>query len=128
MFTLLLSESILYCADYQPVLELVALLVQTCIRDYQMVKAENQSCEILSKVMQLMLCILDGLHSTDNMAALARVSLEWAPIFELRNLRYFGIISLSQLVLLFDSLQFCFLPVALFYISTPSLSICIYLI
>lgn len=73
-------------SDYQPVLELVGLLVRACIRDYEMVKAENQSCEILSKVMQLMLCILDGLHSTDNKAALARVSSEWAPVFELRNL------------------------------------------
>lgn len=73
-------------------LGLVTLLVQTCIRENQMVKADNQSSDILSKVMQLMLCVLDGLQLSGNTEALARVSSEWAPIFELKNLRYFAVV------------------------------------
>lgn len=75
-----------YCCstDYEPLLKLVAKLLETYL-----VKAEEQASEIVGKVMKLMLCILDGLSSTCNMLAISRVSQEWAPVFKLRNSRYF---------------------------------------
>lgn len=85
-------------ADYEPLLKLVAKLLETYL-----VKAEEQESEIIGKVMQLMLCILDGLSSTCNMVAISRVSQEWAPVFKLRNSRYFIMISVYILGSLFYS-------------------------
>ena len=65
-------------------MKLVAVLMDTFL-----VEAKEQSSEIIGKIIQLMLCILDGLHSTCNMVAIVRVSQEWAPAFESRNPRYF---------------------------------------
>ncbi|WOG89602.1 hypothetical protein DCAR_0208840 [Daucus carota subsp. sativus] len=67
-------------SDYEPLLKLVAVLMDTFL-----VEAKEQSSEIIGKIIQLMLCILDGLHSTCNMVAIVRVSQEWAPAFESRN-------------------------------------------
>ncbi|KAK1375649.1 DRIM domain-containing protein [Heracleum sosnowskyi] len=67
-------------SDYEPLLKLVAKLLETYL-----VKAEEQASEIIGKVMQLMLCILDGLNSTCNMVVISRVSQEWAPVFKLKN-------------------------------------------
>ncbi|CAK9136502.1 unnamed protein product [Ilex paraguariensis] len=74
-------------SDYQPVLQLVGLLVQTFIMPSRVVTAEDQSSEIIEKVLQLMLCILDGLQSANNMSAFSNLSVQWAPVFELRNSR-----------------------------------------
>lgn len=53
-----------------------------------MVNPEDHSSGVLAKVLQLMLCVLDGLSSHNHMAALSELSLQWASIFDLRNLRY----------------------------------------
>ncbi|KAL6970992.1 hypothetical protein U1Q18_030674 [Sarracenia purpurea var. burkii] len=71
--------------DYQPILQVVGVLLQKIILPLRVPKAENQHSEVVDKVLQLMLCILDGLHLADNVSVLANVSVQWAPVFELRN-------------------------------------------
>ncbi|KAM3327222.1 small subunit processome component 20 isoform X1 [Capsicum chacoense] len=72
-------------SDYQGVLQLIQLLVQTYILPYPNVKAIDQTSNIIDKVMQSMLCILDGLYRANNISTLSSVSMQWAPVFELRN-------------------------------------------
>lgn len=85
--------------DYQGVLQLIQLLVQTYILPYPTVKAIDQTSNIVDKVMQSMLCILDGLYRANNISTLSSVSMQWAPVFDLRNKRYclsFANVSLSS--------------------------------
>ncbi|CBI17281.3 unnamed protein product, partial [Vitis vinifera] len=72
-------------SDYQPMLELVRLLVRTFIIPSNIVVAEDHLSEIVDKVLQLMLCILDGLHISNDMSTISSLSSQWAPAFELRN-------------------------------------------
>ncbi|KAK3010833.1 hypothetical protein RJ639_012410 [Escallonia herrerae] len=72
-------------SGYQQMLQLVGLLVQNFVMPSSMVKAEDQSCKLTEKILQLMLCLLEGLHLANNLSALSEVSLQWAPVFELRN-------------------------------------------
>lgn len=72
-------------SDYQGVLQLIQLLVQTYILPYPTVKETDQTSNIVDKVMQSMLCILDGLYRANNISTLSSVSMQWAPVFDLRN-------------------------------------------
>ncbi|KAA8534172.1 hypothetical protein F0562_031635 [Nyssa sinensis] len=72
-------------SDFQPLLQLVGLLVQTFIIPARIVKAEGQPSEVVDKALQLILCVLDGLHFADKISDLSGISLQWAPVFELRN-------------------------------------------
>lgn len=69
-------------------LQLIQLIVQTYILPYPIVKAIDQTSIIVEKVLQSMLCILDGLYRANNISALSSVSMQWAPVFDLRNKRY----------------------------------------
>ncbi|KAF5740542.1 small subunit processome component 20 isoform X1 [Tripterygium wilfordii] len=72
--------------DYHPILKCVGLLVQTYIMPSESGNAtEVHSSEVVDKVLQLMLCILDGLYSSGDMSSIYECSLEWAPAFKLRN-------------------------------------------
>ncbi|KAK4356825.1 hypothetical protein RND71_022435 [Anisodus tanguticus] len=72
-------------SDYQGVLQLIQLLVQTYFLPYPTVKAIDRTSNIVDKVMQSMLCILDGLYRANNISTLSSVSMQWAPGFDLRN-------------------------------------------
>ncbi|KAJ9555652.1 hypothetical protein OSB04_010266 [Centaurea solstitialis] len=79
--------------EFEPVLELAKLLIETFIMPSGMLlKAEDQSSEIIDKILQLMLCILDGLHSGNHAAILTELSMQWAPIFEMRNTSFMSFI------------------------------------
>ncbi|KAJ7955379.1 Small subunit processome component 20-like protein [Quillaja saponaria] len=71
--------------DYRPMLELVLLLVETYVMTSVTRVEKDDLSEVIDKMLQLMLCILDGLHSCDNISAISECSLRWAPIFKLRN-------------------------------------------
>ncbi|GAV59009.1 LOW QUALITY PROTEIN: DRIM domain-containing protein, partial [Cephalotus follicularis] len=71
--------------DYQQMLELVELLVRKFIMPSGVVKGENILSEVVDKVPHLMLCILDGLHLSNNMSIVSGCSLQWAPVFQIRN-------------------------------------------
>ncbi|XP_057982940.1 uncharacterized protein LOC131167895 isoform X2 [Malania oleifera] len=71
-------------SDYKKICGLVELLVQTYIIPSGLLEAEY-SHEIVDKVLQLMLCILDGLHSYNDTSSISAVALQWAPIFKFRN-------------------------------------------
>lgn len=71
--------------DYVPMIELVSLLVRTYILPVGMLKEVDHSSEVVDKILQLMLHILDGLYSFGNTSAISELSLLWAPVFELRN-------------------------------------------
>lgn len=89
-------------AEFEPVLELVKLLTDTFIMPS---KAEDQSYEVIDKILQLMLCVLDGLHRCNHVTVLTELSIQWAPIFEMRNkwylACYFGT-QIGDILLLFS--------------------------
>nr|GLL39955.1 small subunit processome component 20 homolog [Ipomoea trifida] len=72
-------------SDYQPMLEVISLLVQTYIVPSSTLEALNPASELVDKILSLMLCVVDGLHKTNNLSALSCTSLQWAPVFDLRN-------------------------------------------
>ncbi|CAN1193912.1 U3 small nucleolar RNA-associated protein 20 [Linum perenne] len=68
--------------DYRPMLKCVGLLVEKLIKPYGVGKEDN---ELLgTKIMQLMLCILDGLKSL-NAKYISSCSLQWAAAFDLKS-------------------------------------------
>ncbi|KAH9620789.1 hypothetical protein KSS87_018169 [Heliosperma pusillum] len=73
-------------SDYKPLLDLVALLVQTFIVTTTVGKAEGEGSEVADNILKLMLCILDGLYSSHVLDTLPRVASQWAPAFQLRTL------------------------------------------
>lgn len=70
-------------------LEVISLLVQTYIVPSSTLEALNPASELVDKILSLMLCVVDGLHKTNNLSALSCTSLQWAPVFDLRNKRYY---------------------------------------
>ncbi|XP_076896866.1 uncharacterized protein LOC143550000 [Bidens hawaiensis] len=71
--------------EFEQVFELVKLLIEAFIKPSSKQSTGEQSSEVIDKILQLMLCILDGLHSCTNVGALAVVSMQWVPVFEMRN-------------------------------------------
>lgn len=78
--------------DYRPMLELLELLVETFISPSSIPLVEDRSSEeVVDKIMQLMLCILDGImHTSNDMSTISDLPLQWAPVFKLRNSRYYS--------------------------------------
>ncbi|KDO50652.1 hypothetical protein CISIN_1g042789mg [Citrus sinensis] len=72
-------------SDYQPVLELVDVLKRAFITPSKNVKDVDHLFEVVDKVLQLMLCILSGLHGANDMDTITDCSSQWAPAFELKN-------------------------------------------
>lgn len=70
--------------DYQPMFELVRLLVQTYVTPGTE-EAGEQATEITDKILHLVLFIVDGLHKTKNLSALSDFSRLWILVFSLRN-------------------------------------------
>ncbi|KAL0288362.1 UNVERIFIED_CONTAM: Small subunit processome component 20 [Sesamum calycinum] len=64
-------------SDYQTMVELVGLLLT--------MKVVDPDSEIIDKILQLMLCIVDGLSNYKKMQALLQVSSQWVPVFDLRS-------------------------------------------
>ncbi|XP_022722560.1 small subunit processome component 20 homolog isoform X3 [Durio zibethinus] len=70
-------------SDYQQMLEVVESLVLKVVMPSS--KGNGSLSEVVDKVLQLMLHILDGLHGSNNLSAISGCLLLWAPVFELRN-------------------------------------------
>ncbi|KAJ4846039.1 hypothetical protein Tsubulata_002554 [Turnera subulata] len=78
--------------DYQPVLDCVRSIVQKFVVPWSEGNSQNHFPEIIDKVLQLMLCIIDGLKSLklsevsgsreDHLSCCA---LQWSPVFKLRS-------------------------------------------
>lgn len=79
-------------------LEIVGLLVRTYIMPSGITMADEHISEVVDKILQLMLCILSGLHSYNDMSTISGCSLQWAPVFDLQKSRYwlqgFGLLEL----------------------------------
>ncbi|KAB1216916.1 hypothetical protein CJ030_MR4G016071 [Morella rubra] len=73
------------CTDYELLLERVGFLIQTFVMLPGTVKAEDHQTEVVDKILDLMLCILNGLYNLNNMSAISSCSLEWASVFRLKN-------------------------------------------
>ncbi|KAF5199197.1 Small subunit processome component 20-like protein [Thalictrum thalictroides] len=71
-------------SDYKPMLDLVKSLIDKYIRPCHET-VEDHFHEVVNKVLQLMLCLLDGLLSCNDLSTITVISLEWSPLFELRN-------------------------------------------
>lgn len=70
--------------DYKPVVQLVKLLVETYVTPCSL-EAENPSTELSEKILHLLLVVLDGLSHANDLSALSHISIQWAPVFNLRN-------------------------------------------
>lgn len=68
-------------------LDALALLLRTLILPTGILIEEDNLLEVLEKVLQLMLCILSGLHNYNDKSAISACSLQWAPVFGLKNSR-----------------------------------------
>lgn len=73
--------------DYQPMLDALDLLLRTLILPTGILIEEDNLLQVLDKVLQLMLCILSGLHNHNDMSTISACSLQWAPVFGLKNSR-----------------------------------------
>ncbi|KAL8494904.1 hypothetical protein ACS0TY_019169 [Phlomoides rotata] len=71
--------------DFEPFVELVGLHVQTFIIPTLAMKTFDTHSEVIEKVLQLILCTIDGLFSAKNTSVLLRVTSEWEPVFEIRS-------------------------------------------
>ncbi|KAJ0034275.1 hypothetical protein Pint_25497 [Pistacia integerrima] len=71
--------------DHQSMLGLVDLLVRTFVIPSGDGKEVDKLSEVIDKVLQLMLCILDGIHRIDDMSTVSDCTSQWAPVFKLRN-------------------------------------------
>ncbi|GAB2249577.1 hypothetical protein Droror1_Dr00012936 [Drosera rotundifolia] len=74
-------------SNYAPMLELVEQLVRKFITPSMIGIGVDQSYDVADSILQLMLCVLDGLHCSNNWTTIEHVALQWAPVFELRNER-----------------------------------------
>lgn len=95
-FTTLIGIFFIF-TDFEPFVELVGLHVQTFITPYLTTKTFEAHSEVIEKVLQLILCTVDGLFSSKNMPVLLRVISEWEPVFEIRSRRYCFIIVIQLL-------------------------------
>ncbi|TYJ14812.1 hypothetical protein E1A91_A10G142700v1 [Gossypium mustelinum] len=69
--------------DYRRMLEVVESLVPKVI--FPSSQGNGSLSDVVDKVLQLVLHILDGLHGSNNLSTISGCLLQWAPIFELRN-------------------------------------------
>lgn len=79
---------VLFCTDSEPLVNLVDQLLDTFVVRSLTMKDVDPDSEVIEKVLQLMLCVIGGLSSSENMPALLRVSLQWEPVFDIRSQRY----------------------------------------
>lgn len=98
-------------------LELVRLLVHKFIIPSNIVVAEDHLSEIVDKVLQLMLCILNGLHTSNDLSTISSLSSLWAPVFELRNPRYHHFCNCFGFILLTVTVQFPILTYSVLDVS-----------
>lgn len=78
----------MYCrADYQQMLKVVGSLVRKIVRPSN--KGNGSLPEVVDKVLSLMLHILDGLYGSNNLSSISGCLLQWTPVFELGNSRYY---------------------------------------
>ncbi|KAK0607559.1 hypothetical protein LWI29_016732 [Acer saccharum] len=78
-------DNVSQISDYRPLLKLVDLLVHTFMIPSGKEKEIDHLAEVVDKVLQLMLCILDGLYRADDMSTISGFSLQWAAAFELKK-------------------------------------------
>ncbi|XP_077215224.1 ARM repeat superfamily protein [Tasmannia lanceolata] len=86
----LLISTLRFCndnkiCDYQPMLELVRLLVKKVIIPSSSMKTDDYSCEVINRTMQFMLCLLDSARISNDPSTISGISLQWASVFEMRN-------------------------------------------
>ncbi|KNA06859.1 hypothetical protein SOVF_177220 isoform A [Spinacia oleracea] len=72
-------------SDYDQMLNLVGLLKGEFILPYISGETEELVSEAADKTFQLMLCVLDGIHSNNNLTAIPEIALQWASVFQLRS-------------------------------------------
>ncbi|KAK9122055.1 hypothetical protein Syun_019672 [Stephania yunnanensis] len=91
-------------SDYRPMLKVVNLLIQNFITCTYVKDPDSYLYEVVDKVLQAMLCILDSLPDSVNGSVYNDVSLEWSTIFEASvfDLRNRSLISFIKELLLRD--------------------------
>lgn len=72
-------------SDYKPMLELVGMLIQAFNMPSRSGEIEGIGSEVPDKILQLMLCMLDGIYDSSNLATISSIALQWAPAFQWRS-------------------------------------------
>ncbi|KAF6153049.1 hypothetical protein GIB67_034771 [Kingdonia uniflora] len=83
----ILISTIQFCkrgkfSDSQRANILVRLLIERFIIPSTSLNAEDHIYEIINKVLLLMVCLVDVLLESNDISDIAKVSLQWAPVFE----------------------------------------------
>ncbi|KAJ8770561.1 hypothetical protein K2173_018052 [Erythroxylum novogranatense] len=73
--------------DYQPMIDCVGSIIKKFIVSTSVSDGKEHLPEVIDTVLMLMLCILDGLNHLRDISAISHCSLQWAPVFHLRNPR-----------------------------------------
>ncbi|KAG6399207.1 hypothetical protein SASPL_140683 [Salvia splendens] len=73
--------------DSQTLVKLVDQLVETFVVRSLTMDNMNLHSEVIEKVLQLMLCVIDRLSDSKNMPALLLVSVQWESVFNIRSQR-----------------------------------------
>ncbi|XP_062008273.1 U3 small nucleolar RNA-associated protein 20 [Rosa rugosa] len=79
-------------SDYKQMLEIVGVLVRTYIIPSGIQMGEEHLSEVVDKIFQLMLSILSGLHTYNDLSTIFGCSLQWAPVFDLQKSSLLGFI------------------------------------
>ncbi|XP_051119137.1 uncharacterized protein LOC127243259 [Andrographis paniculata] len=85
LISMVQSDNHVKILDYEPLVELTGLLLRTSLIPYLTIKIADPQLQVIEKVLKLMLCIIDGLRKSKNVADLRRVSSEWWKVFDLRS-------------------------------------------
>lgn len=85
LISMVQSDNLGKISDYSSILQLVNLLLYEVVMPYHTTDTIEQHSDVIDQVLNLMLCVLNGLSKSKNMSALSGVALQWEPIFKLRS-------------------------------------------
>lgn len=85
LISMVQSDNLGKISDYSSILQLVNLLLHEVVMPYPTMDTVTQQSDIIDQVLNLMLCLLNGLSKSKNMSALSGVALQWEPLFKLRS-------------------------------------------
>ncbi|XP_073273960.1 uncharacterized protein [Primulina huaijiensis] len=85
LISMVQSDNLVKVSDYSSILRLVKLLLHEVVIPYHTTDAVEQQSDVIDQVLNLMLCVLNGLSKAKNKSVLSVVASQWEPIFKLRS-------------------------------------------
>ncbi|XP_073124564.1 uncharacterized protein [Henckelia pumila] len=85
LISMVQSDNVGKISDYSSILRLVNLLLHKVVMPFHTTDTVEQKSDVLDQVLNLMLCVLNGLSKSKNISALSDVASQWEPIFKSRS-------------------------------------------